>query len=144
MVVVIFTIAVSIGSGIYLPDPDLTSTGLFHPLILTAGKGINFSFSLMPTGRDEYRLDLFLFDLGLTGSKGVLSGRLGLGGGRIIRAFNSHQEKGFGFFSSLRIGPRFPISGFTIFPSFDFYLLSDRKGWTWITGIGLELGYEIP
>ena len=149
MVILIFSVSLSIGTGLYLPDPDLIQTGLAFPLSISATSRIKSvdlytSANLIPAGADDYSLDFYLLNVGLILRKGIIETRLGAGVGGIKRALGSDKEKGFCYDFSALIGPKFPIYDFSLFPALDFKLVSDTDAYTWIIGLGMEIGYEIP
>jgi len=149
MIILIFTITMSVGSGILLPDPDLIHTDLSFPLSFTvAGKvgglGIYSSLRAIPVGDEIYNLDFYLLDLGVMSQTGIFNTKVGGGIGRIRRGIGSNFEKGYCYSFATSSGPRFPIDNFSITPALSFRLLSDREALTWTAGLYLEVGYEIP
>lgn len=148
MVILIFSVVFSVGTGVYIPDPDLIETGLSLPFsVSTSGKIGRFNLystlNIVPVGDQDYDLDFYLLDVGLTSRIGILEGRLGGGLGRIRRAIGTNAEKGFCYDFTTGLGPRFPINDFALYPFLGFRLISDAESHTWIFGLGLEVGYEI-
>ena len=149
MVIIIFATTLSIGTGAFLPDPDLRHTGIFTPFSITVLTDLGrfhpfFSVELLPAGSGNYDLNFYLLESGLSFRSGIFQNRIGLGAGGIERKLDSEKERGVIYCFFVKAGPLFDLSQFNLLPLFDLHILTDTEAYTWLAGLGVEFGYAFP